>query len=433
MSPVIPRRTRVLAAAAAAAMVALAGCSSQQGMSGGDPHTLELWTHVGGNEPELSVIRAAAEEYMANSDVTINITEFPQRSYNEAIVGAASSGDLPCLFDLDGPIMPNWAWSGYLAPLDLPADTTDTLLESARGEWNGTLYSVGAFDTSLTILARKSALVDNGIRIPDVDHPWTKAEFDAALEKLSKDPHYDRAIDMSVWDSGEWWSYAYSPMLQSFGGDLINRDTYLSADGALNGPEAIAFGKWFQDLFAKGYASKTPSQDGIDFTKGKAALMYTGGWKVDQAQEALGTDEVLILPPVDFGHGPKVGGGSWQWGVSATCANKPAANGFIATLLQDKYLVKVSDNSGNFPARERANKYTKNFAPGAPMEPLFPIAEKYSMIRPPTPGYAVISSVFDKAMHDIMAGADVKSSLDQAVVDIDANIKANDGYGMKKK
>lgn len=32
-------------------------------------------------------------------------------------------------------------------------------------------------------------------------------------------------------------------MLQSFGGDLIDRKTYLSAEGALNGLKALAWGK----------------------------------------------------------------------------------------------------------------------------------------------------------------------------------------------
>lgn len=136
------------------------------------------------------------------------------------------------------------------------------------------------------------------------------------------------------------------------------------------------------------------------------------------------------MPPVDFGAGAKVGGGSWQWGISANCANKPAANQFIATLLQDKYLVMVSDNSGNFPARASANAQTKYFHSGGALEPLFAISEKYALVRPPTPGYSVISSVFDKALRDIMSGADVEKTLDQAVTDIDANIKANDGYGM---
>lgn len=423
------RKFAVPAAMAAMALV-LAGCSSQQGAESSGK--LELWTHNGGNTEELAVVQAAVDEFNStHEDTQIEITDFPQKSYNDSIVAAASSGDLPCILDLDGPIMPNWAWSGYLAPLDLPAETTDGILDSTKGIWNDQLYSVGPYDTSLAFLARKSVLEKHNIRIPDVDTPWDKAEFMDALEKLKSDPDFEYAIDMSVWDTAEWWPYAYAPMLQSFGGDLIDRDGYQTADGYLNGPEAIEFGKWFQSLFNDGYASKTPTQGGSDFVQGKVPMVYAGGWKVLEAQGVFGDDEILILPPVNLGTQPYVGGGSWQWGVSATCENQEMANEFIDLIMQDKYLVEYSNATGNFPTRASALPETENYKEGGPLAPLFEISKNYALLRPATPGYAVISSVFDKAMHDIMSGADVKAAFDQAVKDIDANIAANDGYGMK--
>ena len=41
--------------------------------------------------------------------------------------------------------------------------------------------------------------------------------------------------------TGEWWPYGYSPFLQSFGGDLINRSDYKSAEGVLHGDPADPF------------------------------------------------------------------------------------------------------------------------------------------------------------------------------------------------
>ena len=41
----------------------------------------------------------------------------------------------------------------------------------------------------------------------------------------------------------------------------------------------------------------------------------------------------------------------------------------------------------------------------------------------------MISSVFERAAKDIMNGADIQSTLDQAVQEIDTNIESNDGYG----
>lgn len=416
-----------IATVLAVSTLAIGACSSQSGTESSGAVT--LWTHNGGNPGELAVVTEAVSAFnAAHPNTPIEVTPFPQASYNDSIVAAASSSDMPCILDLDGPIMPNWAWAGYLSELNLPANTTDSLLASAKGEYNGKLYSVGPYETSLAFLARKSALEAAQVRIPTVNEPWTREEFDSALEKLSALPDYQNAIDLSVWDTAEWWPYAYSPMLQSFGADLINREDYQSADGILNSPEAVEFGHWFQSVFEKGYASKTPTTGGADFLQGRVPLVYAGGWKVLESQETFGRNEILILPPVDFGHGAFVGGGSWQWGVSSTCTNPEVANQFIDFILQDEYLVKYSDATGNFPARASALSATENYGEGKALEPLFAISKTYAKLRPATPGYAVISSVFDKAMHDIMSGADVQESFDQAVKDINANIKSNDGY-----
>ena len=253
-------------------------------------------------------------------------------------------------------------------------------------------------------------------------------EFKDALSKLGQLPDYDVAVDMGVWDTAEWWPYAYAPMLQSFGGDLIDRETYRTAEGFLNGTAAVEWGTWFRSLFADGYASQTPGTDGTDFLQSKVPLVYTGGWKVLKAQEALGEDEVLILPPVDFGKGAHVGGGSWQWGVSATSKNSEIANKFIEFLMQDEYLVKYSNAIGNFPSVASATAQTDNYGEGKPLEPVYEIGTTYALLRPATPGYKVISSVFDKAARDIVSGSDVQSALDQAVKDIDADIASNNGY-----
>ena len=252
-----------------------------------------------------------------------------------------------------------------------------------------------------------------------------------SLDAIREVYGFDYAIDMSVWDTAEWWPYAYAPMLQSFGGDLIDRDGYETADGFINGDKAVEWGTWFRSLFTDKYASETPAKDGQDFLQGKVPLVYAGGWKVLKAQETFGEDDVLILPPVDFGEGAHVGGGSWQWGVSSSSKNAEAANKFIEFLMQDEYLVQYSDAIGNFPSVESATPKTKYYGEGKPLEPVYEIGKKYALLRPATPGYKVISSVFDKAARDIVSGSDVKSTLDQAAKDIDADIKSNGGYKAK--
>jgi multiple sugar transport system substrate-binding protein len=352
--------------------------------------------------------------------------DFPQGAYNDAIVAAAASGDLPCLIDMDGPIMPNWAWSGYLQPLNLPKKLTDSLLPTAVGTYNGKIYSAGYWDAALSIFARKSVLDANGIRIPTVDKPWTESEFDAALATL-KGAGYATPLDIGAEDTGEWWSYAYSPILQSFGGDEINRDNYLSAKGALNGADAVKAFTWFQDLFKKGYAGNSGTVGNQEFVDGTAALSYTGVWNAQASLEKVG-DDLLILPPPDFGKGPKIGGGSWQWGITKGCADSAGARDYLKFSFADKYLTAFSDSQIVIPATQSAADASKHFGKSGDLRAFAELSQKFALARPATPAYPVISSTFEKAARDIMAGADVQSTLDAAVKDIDQNIASNDNY-----
>lgn len=427
----------VLLSAGLLGALALAGCGQAgQGNTGttdptaGGTAQLTMWTHSAGNPAELEVYERIISDFNASQDKFEIVHEsFPQGAYNDAIVAAAAAGDLPCLLDLDGPIMPNWAWAGYLQPLQLPTALTDKLLPTAVGKWDGQIYSAGYWDAALGIFARKSVLDANGIRIPTVDQPWTEAEFDELLGKL-KSAGYDTPIDIGAEDTGEWWPYAYSPFLQSFGGDLIDRSTMLSAEGVLNGAEAIAWGTWFQGLFAKGFANASGTIGNQEFVDDKVALSYTGVWNGLAAVDAVG-DDLLILPPPDLGKGPKIGGGSWQWGISSSCNAADGARQYLEFSFQDKYITEFADNQIVIPATEAAAQASKYFSDSGALRPFAEFSQKFAVLRPETPAYAVISSTFETAAKDIMNGADVKGTLDQAVKEIDANIQANDGYGFE--
>jgi multiple sugar transport system substrate-binding protein len=417
----------VLVTVAMGVSVVLAGCGVDTGTADG-PTEITMWSHSAGNPAELEVINRIIADFNASQDEYVVDAEFfPQGAYNDAIVAAATADDLPCLLDMDGPVMPNWAWAEVITPLELPEELTDQFLPSTVGEWEGEIYSIGYWDAALSVLARRSVLEDNGIRIPTMERPWSFEEFDEALVTL-KEAGFEYAIDMGVADTGEWWSYAYSPLLQSFGGDLIDRDTFLSADAVLNGPEAVAFSEWFHSLFERDLASRTPTAGRQDFPLGNVALSWNGNWFAPAAFEAFG-DDVLFLPPPDFGAGPKIGGASWQWGASANCDAVEGARDYIEFSLAPEYIAEFSNLTGLIPATEEAAALTDNYAEAGPLAQMLDYSREYAVIRPPTPAYAVISSVFEKTLQDVMNGADAQGSLDRAVDQIDFNIETNNGYG----
>ena len=393
---------------------------------------LSLWYHGAGNSAERDTLLMIIDDFNASqSDYVIALEEFPQGSYNESIVAAALAGELPDIIDVDGPVMPNWAWSGYMAPLDLPEGALEEFLPGAIGTWNDQLYSVGLWDAAKAIFARRSVLEANDIRIPTLEEPWTLEEFDGALETLQATGEFDFAFDPGMAWTGEWYPYAFSPFLQSFGGDMIDRETYLEAEGVLNGDEAVAFGEWWQSLFERGLAPGT-SQDGADretgFIDGKYALQWNGNWAALPAIEAFG-DDMLFLPAPDFGAGGVIGAASWQFGIAETSDNKEGAAAFIEFAIQDEYLAAFSNTTGLIPATAGAAEMTENYAEGGPLNVFFELSNQQALVRPVTPGYVVMALVFEKALADIANGADVIDALDAAVDEIEADIEANSGYG----
>lgn len=421
-------RTMRFAPTVAASAVALALCSNAALAQ----TELSMWYHGAGNTTERDLVIQLIDDFNASQgDWSVVLEEFPQASYNESIVAAALSGNLPDIIDVDGPVMPNWAWSGYMAPLELSDGALDGFLPGPIGEWNGQLYSVGLWDAACAIFARRSVLEANDIRIPTIDEPWTLDEFDAALVKLQGTGDFDYAIDLGMAWTGEWYPYAFGPFLQSFGGDMVDRSTYLTAEGTLNGDEAIAFGEWWQSLFDRELVPGT-SQDGGDretgFLDGKYAMQWNGNWAALPPLEAFG-DDMLFLPAPDFGNGSKIGAASWQFGISATSEHKDGAAAFIEFAIQDKYLAAFSGGTGLIPATESAAGLTENYAEGGPLEVFFELSKAQALLRPVTPGYVVAALEFEKALADIANGADVADTLDAATDAINADIENNSGYG----
>jgi multiple sugar transport system substrate-binding protein len=392
---------------------------------------LTMWYHGAGNPVEREIIVGIINDFNASqSDWKVNLEEFPQAAYNDSVTAAALAGKLPDIIDVDGPVMPNWAWSGYMAPLEISEDQLKDFLPGPIGKWGGELYSVGLWDAAVAMVTRRSTLDEFGIRVPTLEQPWTGEEFEEALQKIKASGKFEYPLDLGMAWTGEWYPYAFSPFLQSFGGDIVDRSTYKTAEGALNGEAALKFGEWWQHLFTENLVPGT-SQDPADrdsgFAAGKYAISWNGNWAALGALSAF--DDVLFLPAPDFGNGPKIGAASWQFGVSSSSKNKEGATAFIRFALQDKYLTAFSDGIGLIPPTPASAAASKNYADGGPMAAFYDLSKVQALVRPVTPGYVVAAKVFEKALADIANGANVADTLDAAVDEINADIQKNGGYG----
>ncbi|WBU62188.1 ABC transporter substrate-binding protein [Paracoccus albus] len=392
---------------------------------------LSMWYHGAGNPEEAAVLNGIVEDFNASQeDWTVVVESFPQNSYNDSVVAAALSGNLPDILDVDGPNTPNWAWAGYLQPLPIDEAAVEKFLPGVLGYWNDELYSVGLWDAAVAMTTRQPTLDKYGIRTPTLEEPWTREEFDAALQTIKDSGDFNYPLDVGMADKGEWYPYAFGPFLWSFGGDMVDREGYQSAEGVLNGDEALEFGEWWQGLFENEMVPGT-SQDMADhdngFQNGEFAITWNGNWKALPYLEAY--DDVVFLPAPDFGNGPIIGAASWQFAISSATEHPEGGAAFIEFAMQDEYLAEFSNAMGLIPPTPEAAAMSDYYSEGAPMEVFYGLSEAQGMKRPETPGYVVQALAFRKALTDIADGADVADALDSAVDEIDADIERNQGYG----
>lgn len=423
----MPARSMSRRMVASLLALAVSACAPE---TGNDRTVLTLWKHQAG-EVEEAAGRDAIARFNASQDrVHIRAQSIPQGAYSQSITAASLSGRLPCLMTVDHPMVSSFVWAGHLRPIDdlLPAAALQDVSPAALGRYEGHVYSVGQFDAALAIFARRSDLQAVGARIPTLDRPWSRSEFDALLADFQATGRFAYPLDLQTRDvKADWWTYAFSPMLQSFGGDLIDRQSMTRAEGVLNGPAAIAFATWFQQLFVKGYVNRQEPDEGA-FQKRRAALAYTGNWWTTDYQAAFG-DDLLILPPPDFGHGVVIGGGSWQWAISSTCEHPRAAAEFIAFLMSPEEIAAMSEAASMIPVTDAAAALTKDYRDGGERRIFYDMMRRFAVGRPASPAFATLSNAWLRALRDIMNGKDVRDALDDAVDDVEQVIADNGAYG----
>ena len=395
--------------------------------------TVTMWWHTGTPEEMEATDAAVAAFNSSRTDIQIDKTDIPGGAYTDQVNAAALAGDLPCVLDFDGPFVYNFAWSDYLIPIDefvsdeMRADFLPSIIE--QGTYNGELYSLGQFDSGLGMYANRTYLDAAGVRIPTFEEPWTLEEFEAGLAALAELPEVEFPLDLKInYGQGEWYTYGFSPILQSFGGDLVDRSDYQRASGVLDGPESVAAMETFQSWFDNGWVDPaTPADDSFYGSK-TAAISFVGHWMWTPHSEALG-DDLLVLPMPNFGGQTVTGMGSWNYGISSNCEDPEAAFEVLAHLVSTEEILRMTAGNGAVPARLSALEQSDLYRADGPLA-IFAqqLSEGRAVPRPVFPGYATVTEVFAQAVADIIAGADVQSELSDAAAAIDQNIEDNSGY-----
>ncbi len=290
----LPRRTISFAALTVlgglAILPSVIGCESQQEPTARNVTVITVWAHHGRAAEYEAMQRIVANFNAAHADqqLKIEIDFFPDRQYPDKVSIAAFSNALPDVVDIDGPYVGPWAAEGILIPLDdhLSADLRADLLPSLieQGTFHDQLYALGAFDSALVVYYNRNIIAAADLNPPEhVADAWTWDQFVAALEQVK--PHATVPLSLHMDDqSDEWFTYAFSPLIWSNGGQLIDTKKHRSV-GVLNSAKNVAAIRNWQHLFEKGLAeARTTNPD--PFSIGLAAFDWTGHWMLPTFEQA---------------------------------------------------------------------------------------------------------------------------------------------------
>ena len=394
---------------------------------------ITVWMREVVGSPEFGVLVNAAQEFNSKRPPhPVVLLPSIYLNYEERVKSAAATGTLPCLLEVDGPFVAPFAWAGDLQTLDrfVPKELLADLLPStvAQGRYGGHLYTLGQYESGLGLWANRRYLRAAGVRIATVEKPWTLQEFETAMQKLSGIPGVEYVLNLDLATHGgasEFYSYAFAPILQGFGGDLIDRTAY-RARGVLDGPNSVAAMKHFQSWFQRGWARYVGRHS--DFEAGRSALSWNGHWFYPVYHAALGGD-LLLMPLPNLGAGIKTGMGSWRWGISSTCPYPAEAWKFLALLMTDKEILRITNVNAGIPARRSALARSPLYSKDAPLAVFVQQLDAgFGVPRPKTPAYGTIRNSFGTAVQAIVSGGDVQSALSKAAERIDQEIAGNRGF-----
>ncbi len=423
-----------------------AGCSQvadpvdPQALAAGDSTgKITIWAHQG-QEVEVKALQDSVDAFNESQDeIDAELTFIPEGDYPRTLQ-TTKPEDLPDVLEFDGPLMASLIYSRKLAPLeDLVApETIDNQTESVKAQntyiGDGQLYALSMFDSGLGLYGNRRLLEEAGVRIPTgIDDAWTADEFDEVLAQLAEADPDGKPLDLKENYGAAYSSYAFLPIVNSTGTEVVvdNR-----ADGHLNSAPAVdalrRFASWRKYV--------DPDTDDAAFVQERTALSWVGHWVYGNYAEALG-DDLLVLPLPDFGVGTKSGQGSLAWGISSQTDKAPAAGVFLASLMSDESVARMTDGNGAPPGTSTVTESSELYGAGGPLQ-LYaealartcgtgpPTEECVAIPRPGSPAWPTIAAQFAKAWFAAYNGADPQSELDRAARIIDLDYEDNDDYDL---
>lgn len=417
----------------------LAGCSSNKpvdsntggattGTESSKQAVIKLWG-LEGAETEVynQILPEINKKY---PELKVEYSFYPNEEFYNKLKMSPVAGDTPDIVIMDAMELSYYVEAGMLLALDdyMTDEIRNDMLPSVinEGTYKDKLYATAQFDSGMSLWANKSMLESAGVRIPtSYTDAWDRAEFEDALAKLKADgvpyPIYIRQ------NSPKTLYYTYTPIVKSFGGDMLDRSAMLT-DGALNSEETIAAFDYISWMIKQNYINPVADYEDAFYGRKESALALIGHWKSKEHFELLGDDAILIPLP-DFGNGVYTGSGSVIWAITSAAEKNGVADEswkVVEEAISAENIDKMTDVNGGIPARLSVLDSKEEYQEGGK---LYLYREQLEAgigyLRPQTPAHNEIYNVMRSVVSNILLGSDAREELTKASKDLDEVIVEN--------
>jgi len=287
-------RSITLAVGAAAVILAVSGCSSSTGPSDSSDGKVTLSYGIWDQNQAPAIKKIIAAYQQTHPNVTVSVQVTPWADYWTKLQTAATGGQAPDVFWMNGPNFQLYASNGVIAPLTGAVDTSKYPQSLVKiYEYKGKQYGLPKDFDTIGLWYNKKLFDTAGVKYPDSS--WTWATFAAAARKLTNTSkgQYGAA---ALLEGQEGY---YNTIFQA-GGYIVAPDGKASGYGA---PEAISGLKFWTDLIEQ---KLSPTQQQMTdtapyqmFEAGKVAMFWGGSWDaIEFGNNALtkANADVAVLP-----------------------------------------------------------------------------------------------------------------------------------------
>ena len=313
--------------------------------------TLTVWTHFGENE--LVWLRDQAKTFEAKTKNKVNIVSVPFDDLTTKFLQSAPKGQGPDLIVTQAhDRIGQMAAAGVIEPMDKYVTSKTDLDKTAvqAMTYKGKLFGIPMFAESV-------ALIYNKKLVPTAPTTWNALLSAAQSAQKSGNLGFVMPLDNAYLTYGFTSAYG-GYVFKNTGGTLNTKDLGLGNAGAVKAAGFINDLRYKYNLIPEGITGDAVKSA---FTQGRAAMMISGPWDIDDIRKA----------GIDFGIAPfpTPPGASGKWspfvGVQGTIMNaysknKAAAAQFAKSITTADAQISFNKAGGRIPVSLAARTKLKS-------------------------------------------------------------------------